>query len=96
MATQLGFFLKDQANLVDPIDNFLLNNTLYLSHIYNDGVKASITAISPIQANKDICVWTRVMDGVHSVKKMYDSLHISCHVVPWHSFIWKEFLPPSR
>lgn len=35
------------------------------------------------------------MDGKFTVKGAYQLLTITTIVVPYHSFIWKAFLPPS-
>lgn len=92
----MGISKKDQASLVDNVGNFLVNNSWNLHHITNVVVKQAIEEISPVMAKQDICVWTRVDDGIHTVKKMYNFLRFTSPMVAWHSFIWKEFLPPSR
>ena len=96
VATQLGIPLKEQYYLVDPISNFLFDDSWHLPNFGNDLVNSNISAISQIYSKEDICVWTKVKDGVHSVKNMYDSIRFSRSDVPWHYFKWKEFLPPSR
>ena len=95
-ATQLHILVNDQKSLTDSVSSFLTNGTWNISYITNANVKTSILAISPLKDDQDYCVWKPAANGIHSVKLIYSHLTISRPTVKWHSFIWKEFLPPSR
>ncbi|WCJ21899.1 RNA-directed DNA polymerase (reverse transcriptase)-related family protein [Euphorbia peplus] len=59
-------------------------------------VAALVRSVKISNSADDVCCWKLSSNGSFNVKDAYNLVRQVYPSVPWHSFIWKEFLPPSR